>query len=72
MFFLHRGQLDKEGAHITQLIKCPQGRNTTPILLSMQMLHNFSSLSRLFSCSKSERAKGKFDFPDFMFKNEIK
>ncbi len=50
---LQYGQSFNDGAHLTQQIKWPQGRNTTPIWLSMQILQVWASFSLWFSCSRS-------------------
>ena len=50
---LQYGQSLKDGAHLTQQMKWPQGRNTTPIWLSMQILQVWASFSLWFSCSRS-------------------
>lgn len=51
MTLWHIGHFCKTGAHLEQHIRCPQGKNKTDICVSRQTLHNFSSLSSLFSSS---------------------
>ena len=53
MACLQYGQSLKEGAHLTQHIKWPQGKKTTPISLSMHILQVLASFSLWFSCSSS-------------------
>ena len=48
------GQSLRAGAQWVQQMRWPHGRNTTPISLSMQILHVRSSFSRRFSFSRSE------------------
>ena len=46
-------------SHVTwlQQMRCPQGKNTTPMSLSIQILHVRSSFNRRFSRSKSGKKK---------------
>ena len=55
---LHKGQSLREGAHWTQQIRWPQGKKTTPISWSMQILQMRASFKRRFSCSRSTDISG--------------
>jgi len=61
MYVLQMGQLRSFGEHLSHETRCPQGRKTVLMSLSMQTLHVFASRSRRFSaisrCSSSSATK---------------
>jgi len=50
---LQIGQCDRDFEHISQVDRCPHGRNTILISLSMQTLHVLASFSLRFSSSSA-------------------
>ena len=58
MYVLQMGQLRSFGEHLSRETRCPQGRKTVLMSLSMQTLHVFTSRSRRFSAiSRSSATK---------------